>query len=39
MQYPLFGILFTRSRPDEYQEIENILHSDLREFVEIKKQT
>ena len=36
MQYPLFGILFARTRPDEYREIENILHSDLREFVNLK---
>ena len=35
MQYPLFGILFARTRVDEYREIENMLYSDLREFVEI----
>jgi len=28
-----FGFAFIRSRKDNYRELENILHSDLREFV------
>ena len=31
--YPLFGFLFTETREDNYIELENILHSDLTEFV------
>lgn len=31
--YPLFGFLFTETRQDNYIELENILHSDLTEFV------
>lgn len=37
MQYPLFGILFACTRQNEYREIENILYSDLREFVNLKR--
>jgi hypothetical protein len=36
-EYPLFGILFTETREDNYQEIEKILKSDLREFITLKK--
>lgn len=32
-KYPLFGFLFTGTREDNYIELENILHSDLNEFV------
>lgn len=32
-KYPLFGFLFTETREDNYIELENILHSDLNEFV------
>jgi hypothetical protein len=32
-QYPMFAILFTRSRKENYQEVDDILRSDLREFV------
>ena len=31
--YPVFGFLFTETREDNYIELENILHSDLTEFV------
>jgi hypothetical protein len=31
--YPLFGFLFTETRQDNYIELENILHSDLTEFI------
>jgi len=31
--YPLFGFLFTETRQENYIELENILHSDLTEFV------
>jgi len=31
--YPLFGFLFTETRQDNYIELENILHSDLTEYV------
>ncbi len=36
-EYPLFGILFTETREDNYQEIEKILKSDLTDFVTLKK--
>ena len=32
-EYPLFGILFTKTEPGNYGEIESILHSDLREYI------
>lgn len=32
-EYPVFGILFTETHVNNYQEIENILTSDLKEFV------
>lgn len=31
--YPLFGFVFAETRADNYTELENILHSDLTEFV------
>ena len=31
--YPIFGILFTRTSPENYSEIETILHDDLRAYV------
>ena len=31
--YPLFGFLFTETRQDNYIELENILNSDLTEFI------
>lgn len=34
--YPLFGIMFTETRNDNFQEIEHILTSDLKEFVNLK---
>lgn len=34
-QYPIFAILFTRTNPDNYAELDQILHSDLKEFVKI----
>jgi len=36
-EYPLFGIMFTETREDNYQEIEKILKSDLREYITLKK--
>ncbi len=32
-QYPVFGFLFTETREDNYIELENILDSDLSEFI------
>lgn len=32
-QYPVFGFLFVETRKENYQEIKNILHSDLSEFI------
>lgn len=32
-KYPVFGFLFTETREDNFIELENILHSDLAEFV------
>lgn len=34
-QYPIFGILFTRTSPGDYAEIEKILHDDLRKYVRL----
>ena len=31
--YPLFGFVFAETRADNYTELENILHSNLTEFV------
>lgn len=31
--YPVFGFLFTESREDNFAEIENILTSDLKEYI------
>jgi len=36
-EFPLFGILFTETDEDNYQEIERILKSNLREFITLKK--
>ena len=38
-KYPLFGFLFTETRKDNYVELENILHSNLSEFVTIRPST
>ncbi len=35
-EYPIFGILFTETHEDNYNEIELILKSDLKEFVSLK---
>jgi len=32
-QYPIFGILFIRTEHENYGEIEEILHDDLKEFI------
>ncbi len=37
--YPLFGFLFTETREENYIELENILHSDLTEFVSTSTST
>ncbi len=34
-KYPIFGILFTRTHPQNYTEIEEILHDDLMEYVKL----
>ena len=34
--YPLFGILFTESHEDNFTEIEEILVSDLKDFISLK---
>jgi len=35
-EYPVFGMLFTETRTENYDEIETILKSDLKEFVTLK---
>jgi hypothetical protein len=35
-QYPVFGFLFTETTADNFIELQNILDSDLREFITIK---
>jgi hypothetical protein len=35
-EYPVFGFLFTESADDNLQELENILKSDLREYITVK---
>ena len=35
-RYPMFAILFVRSRRENYKEVDDILRSDLREFVELR---
>jgi hypothetical protein len=35
-EYPVFGFLFTETREENFIEIENILHSDLNEFISIR---
>ncbi len=32
-QYPIFGILFTRTRVENYAEIESILYDNLKLYV------
>lgn len=34
-KYPLFGFLYVKVDEDRYFELDNILHSDLKEFVEL----
>ncbi|BDU50418.1 ATP-grasp domain-containing protein [Haliovirga abyssi] len=34
-KYPLFGFIFTETRKDNYEELEWILKSDLKEFVSL----
>ncbi|MDA3890038.1 MAG: ATP-grasp domain-containing protein [Salinivirgaceae bacterium] len=36
-EYPVFGFMFTETHSSNYSEIENILNSDLKEFVTLKK--
>ena len=38
-KYPVFGFLFTETREDNFIELENILHSDLTEFVSTQTST
>ena len=35
-KYPVFGIMFTETRQDNFEEIEWVLKSDLKDFVTIK---
>jgi len=35
-KFPLFGFLFTETREENFVELENILHSDLTEYVSTK---
>ena len=32
-EYPVFGFLFTETRPENMAELEAILRSDLRDFI------
>ena len=34
-KYPVFGFLFTETREENYRELEHILYSDLREYVNL----
>ena len=36
-KYPVFGFLFTQTRDDNFSELINILNSDLKEFITIRK--
>ena len=36
-QYPVFGFLFTETNQEDFAELQNILDSDLREFITIKQ--
>ncbi|MCK5661951.1 MAG: ATP-grasp domain-containing protein [Thiotrichaceae bacterium] len=36
-QYPVFGFLFTETRDDNFIELENILNSNLKEFISTTK--
>jgi len=38
-EYPVFGFLFTETREGHFQELKNILDSDLSEFVSTKHST
>lgn len=35
--YSIFGMMYTKSRKEDFAEVENILTSNLREFVEVAK--
>jgi len=35
-KYPLFGFLYVKVEEDRYFELDNILTSDLKEFIELK---
>ncbi len=35
VKFHLFGFVYTRTRSDHFEELEQMLHSDLREFVSI----
>ena len=35
-QYPVFAFLFVESRNENFEELENILKSDLKEFIELQ---
>ena len=32
-KYPIFGILFTKTEPEEYYKIKHILHDDLKKYI------
>ena len=36
-KYQLFGMLFAETRKDNFEEIERVLHADLREFITISE--
>ena len=36
-QYPVFGFLFVETREDRFQELSQVLHSDLSEFIATKQ--
>lgn len=35
-QFHIFGFVYTESRPENFSELEELLHSDLREFISCK---
>jgi hypothetical protein len=34
-QFHIFGFLYAQTRPDNFDELEQLLHSDLHEFIQL----
>jgi hypothetical protein len=37
-KFGVFGFLFTETKMENRQELENILHADLRKYIHLRKQ-